>query len=482
MLADGDEDRITEAAIAWAERYGGDTDERSKWLDDWSQRAGNKAGWQTLERVACTLIDGYADERNAREHAAIVFPPLSSEEIAAAEADIKAAKPSNVLTPKPYVWTPADQIKPREWVYGNHYIRRYVTATFAPGAVGKSAHALVEALDMVTRRGILRKKVQDPKPLRVWYWNGEDPQEELDRRLAAICLHHGISEADIDGRLFVNSGRDSPIIVATEDREGCQIQAPVVEALIAAIEACQIDVLILDPFVSVHRVNENDNNRIDMVAKQFAAIADQANISIELIHHTRKGNLDADKGVDDGRGAGALVAAARSVRVLNRMDKDTAEAVGIFENERRSYFRVDAGDKANLTPPAARAHWRHIANLPMNNGTDDRGMDFVGVVERWRVPTPAEAIEANFTPKHITALHRRLAEPDAANRRHVQAGEQWVGYLLADILGWDVQTNKALIGKMIAELVRSGVLAEATGQNAQRHPVRIVEPGSAVAA
>jgi hypothetical protein len=43
---------------------------------------------------------------------------------------------------------------------------------------------------MVTGRNLLNAK---PKgQLRVWYWNGEDPMEELQRRFAAVALHYGL--------------------------------------------------------------------------------------------------------------------------------------------------------------------------------------------------------------------------------------------------------------------------------------------------
>ena len=34
---------------------------------------------------------------------------------------------------------------------------------------------------------------------RVWLWNGEDPQDELQRRIAAACARYGI---DFDGFLL----------------------------------------------------------------------------------------------------------------------------------------------------------------------------------------------------------------------------------------------------------------------------------------
>jgi hypothetical protein len=47
--------------------------------------------------------------------------------------------------------------------------------------------------------------------------------------------------------------------------------------------------------------------------------------------------------VDDARGAGSLKDAGRSMRVLNAMSKEEAEAVCIKPDVRRSDFRVDAG-------------------------------------------------------------------------------------------------------------------------------------------
>ena len=59
---------------------------------------------------------------------------------------------------------------------------------------------------MVTGRPLLG--VKPTQRCRVWLWNGEDPYDELERRIGAACLHFGIKAEEIDGWLFVNSGRD----------------------------------------------------------------------------------------------------------------------------------------------------------------------------------------------------------------------------------------------------------------------------------
>ena len=119
------------------------------------------------------------------------------------------------------------------------------------------------------------------------------------------------------------------------------------------IRANRIDVMLVDPFVSTHRVTENDNNAIDEVARVWAGIADETNTAIDLVHHTRK-TYGAEVTVEDGRGASALVFASRSARALNIMTKEEAAKAGAENN--RLFFREENG-KANLSPPIEKATW-----------------------------------------------------------------------------------------------------------------------------
>ena len=70
----------------------------------------------------------------------------------------------------------------------------------------------------------------------------------------------------------------------------------------ATIHAKQIDVVMIDPFISSHQVPENDNNAIDAVAKTWTMIADITNTAIDLAHHTRK--TGGGRGHSRGRSRG----------------------------------------------------------------------------------------------------------------------------------------------------------------------------------
>ena len=179
-----------------------------------------------------------------------------------------SAAPSALLEPTPFKWRDPASFPRRRFAYGGHYVRRFLSVTAATTKTGKSTLSLVEAVAMATGRNLLG--VEPMARLKVWYWNGEDPLEEIERRVMGICLHYGIVQSAIEGKLYLDSGRDAPIIIATQRKDGIVVSDLVEKALTDALIAGQFDILIIDPVVSVHRVSENDNTAIDAVAKTFS--------------------------------------------------------------------------------------------------------------------------------------------------------------------------------------------------------------------
>jgi hypothetical protein len=348
--------------------------------------AGKRAGFPALaetfgkgaaKKVADWL--GYKGERDGDEHGPRPFAPIEGD---------AGAEPIK-FTPTPFKWREPSTFPRRQFVYGRHYARQYLSVTVAPTKVGKSSLDLVEAVAMASGRNLLG--VEPVRPMRVWYWNGEDPQEELERRVLAICLYYGIKRGELEETLFLDSGRDTEIIVATQAKTGgAVIATPVEDALTSALIEGKFDVLTLDPAVSVHRVSENDNMAIDAVAKTFGRISGNANAAIETVHHTRKlGGQEAT--TEDSRGASSYTAAARDVRALNRMTKDEGAKAGIEEGKERLYFKVDTDGNHS---PASTTEWFNLASQGLGNGSggpiDDQ--DYVGVVVPWKLPDAFEGV------------------------------------------------------------------------------------------
>ena len=369
-------------------------------------------------------------------------------------------KPPEPLKASAFVWRAEADIPPRKWLYGRHLLRKFLSVDVAAGGVGKSSVKIGEALAMASNRQIYGKEIGEG-PLRVWLYNLEDPLEETERRIHATAKYFHISPDDVAGRLFVDSGREQPCIIAEETSDGGRIVRPVVDSLIDEIKAKCIDVLILDPFVSSHSLSENDNRLMNMVAKEWGKIADECNCSINLVHHVRKAN-GSETTTDSARGAKSITDAARSVVVYNRMTKDEAELAGIKPDQASFHFRT-ANDKANLAP-AEKADWFRMNNVDLDNG------DKVGVACPWEWPDTFAGISLDKTRRVQNAVGEGKYRMDVRSK-------DWVGNIVSTVLEMDPDEDKKRLQKIIREWVKNDVLRVYIDLDKNREEREFVEVG-----
>lgn len=317
------------------------------------------------------------------------FADLCDADIASAFGAVLAAggpsRKAELRGPTPFIYKDPSTIPPRDWILGRWFLRGEITAAIAPGGVGKSSFAATAALSIATGRSLLGPQVWGG-PQGVWVFNLEDDSQELSRSISASMMHHKITNAELAGKLFVDSGLDQKLCTAKRVRDGFELIEPVYEMMCGFIRENNIAMLIIDPFVSSHDVMENDNGAIDAVVKRWKRVAVDSGCGICLVHHTSKGGVTNGVSAMSSRGAVALTDAARIVLVFNRMDKKTGEGFGITNgNEHRSYFSVE-DDKHNRAPPES-AKWFRLVSVALNNQTRIHSMgDHIGVVEPWTPP------------------------------------------------------------------------------------------------
>lgn len=337
----------------------------------------------------------------------------------------------------PTAWQMPDHVPPREWVYGRALCRQIVSGIVSPGGVGKSSLAMVDALAMVTGRKLLHHWVPNGDGYRVWYWCGEDPMDELHRRLMAACLHYEISADDIGSRLFVDSGREQPIEIVSLAPNGMAVAMPVKDVLIRQMKERQIDVLIIDPFVTCHGVSENSNEQINVVVSAWRDVAHQANAAIELVHHANKaGSGDSIK---DGRGASAFADGIRGGRVLAPLSFEDGEKMGLTAEETSRITRVMNGAKPNMQPRGIHASYFKMVSVPLNNGNDAYpDGDEIGVATDWQPPDAFDDVKLDDLAKVQDAIaaadHAPASNPTNSN---------WAGYIVADVLDLDIGDPKS---------------------------------------
>ena len=282
---------------------------------------------------------------------------------------------------------------------------------------------------------------------------------------------------DIGDRLFVDSGRTMPIVIAQDVKFGTRINEPMVKEMIAALRDNRIDVLIIDPFISCHRVSENDNSAIERVAKEWSHVAEAANCSIQAAHHTRKTGGEGAT-VDDGRGASALRDAARTARTINTMTEREAESAEIESRERGYYFRCDIG-KANLTPPADQADWFKLVSVDLENPGPDADWgsgDHIGVVQAWNYP---RATAPNITAVDIRRVQAAIKDGGPWRFDQRSQRDPWVGIPIAKALGLDLlrKGDKRAVVKLVNDWLQAGILDRVDGHDSRGDQHQYVEPG-----
>ncbi|QQM06121.1 hypothetical protein I8G32_04701 [Rhodopseudomonas palustris] len=388
--------------------------------------------------------------------------PDEPESLFPREAPPAPERPPFKLAPTPYSFPDPASIPRRRWLYGRHYIRGFVSATVAPGGIGKSSLTIVEALAMTSGKPLLGER--SPENLRVWIWNGEDPVDELQRRVAAAMHHYSVGPADVGDRLLIDSGMEQPITLAEDGRSGARLNEDVMAELVRVIKSRKIDAVIVDPLVSSHRVSENDNGAVDLVVKAWGRIAFQTGASVMLVHHVRKTNGDAIT-VEDARGASALVNGTRVARALTPMTPNEGAKLGV--EKPWLFFRSGGVTKNNLAPaeaaPAEKASWFALQSVPLGNGAGEgvdalMSGDTVGVV----VLADLAAAAGPRDPDTIGRILQALGDDDW--RADVRAGDAWIGSPVAGAIGLNAAdaADRAVINGQVKRMLRDGLLEQIT--------------------
>jgi hypothetical protein len=281
----------------------------------------------------------------------------------------------------------------------------------------------------------------------------EDDRDELHRRLLAICKHHRIEPAELKGWLFCRDLNGGPKL-AGHDNKGRRCVGSLDGMLRRAIARTRCDLLILDPFVKLHALNESDNPDMDFVCSLLIKIAQDCNIAVDSPAHTHKGAITAGD-ADARRGASAQRDAGRLDFTFTVMSEDEAKRFGIPADERKRYMRLDKA-KANIMRPV-KARWFRLVSVPLGNATPEYpDGDEIQAIERWAPPAVWEGID----PETLNAILDEIETGLPSGRRYSNHGSA------KDRAAWHVVQQhcpgktEALCREIITQWVEAAVLIE----------------------
>lgn len=362
----------------------------------------------------------------------------------------------------------AAMIPRRRWLVGSFAIRGHLTVLVAPPGAGKSTLGIALAVAGVTGRGeIVGETVHET--IKAWVWNNEDDRNELRRRLAAIMQQWNVAPSDLRGKLGLNSGSERPLVIAKATKDGAVVRLPDIEAIIDRVRLEGIGLLIVDPFVETHEVDENNNAQIKAVAAMWREVARRGDCAVVIVHHTGKppsASPDAWTGsLSASRGASSLGGVARIMRTLFAMSQSDADKFGLDADERRLWVRLDDA-KANLSLASGSARWFKRVSITIANGEE------VGAL----VPgdPAARNDERDFDPaldaRVEAAIERHWSDGTPLSERP-EARDRFAQAILSRELG----ASADAIRDAIVRLQRAGaVLTETFCQRTKKKGLRVV--------
>lgn len=117
----------------------------------------------------------------------------------------------------------------------------------------------------------------------VLLYAAEDSEEMLRHRIDALCMSRGISLPDI------------PLFVITEPSLRLDLPSHQ-QKLSHTLAGLKPELLILDPFVRLHRQNENDAGAVSAILGFLRELQRHHLTAIILVHHTRKNGAAGNPG------------------------------------------------------------------------------------------------------------------------------------------------------------------------------------------
>lgn len=298
-------------------------------------------------------------------------------------------------------------IPARPWLLHGMLMKQNVTLLLAPGSVGKSSLSIAFAAHIARGEEFLGQKAD--RPYKTIVYNAEDDLDEQSRRLLAMCIKHGFDYRDVVPNLMLLSQQQIRLNLVNEEFRQPIMNETVVRQLIEKASDPDVGLLVIDPLVKVHSIDEGDNSKMDFVMETLQYIAREADVAVMALHHVNKGGDRSGRtgDADISRGASAITNAARVAFTLLTPTDDDAEQYGFKDDQRNSWVRMDDA-KMNLTLSRSKPNWFKKEGVGIASG------DVVGVLKH-------EDIEKCFKPLHI-----RIAEQLANHMGSLGSGAMGV--------------------------------------------------------
>jgi hypothetical protein len=175
-----------------------------------------------------------------------------------------------------------DQPAERRWLVEELWAEEAVGIVGGEPKVGKSFLALDLVVAVASGTPCLRQ-YPIPRPGRVLLYAAEDALHLVRRRLDGICRAAGVELAALDVHVIT-----APTLRL--DHPGDR------DRLAATVAALRPRLLVLDPFVRLHRIDENVSGEVAPLLAYLRELQRRHQLAVAVVHHARKGAARARAG------------------------------------------------------------------------------------------------------------------------------------------------------------------------------------------
>ena len=169
----------------------------------------------------------------------------------------------------------AERAEDQRWLVTDLWSEQAVGIIGGEPKCCKSFLALDLAVAVATGRPCLRRFAV-PNPGRVLLYAAEDALHIVRRRLDGICAAAAVELADLDVQ----------VITAPSLRLDLEADQAKLDQTIARLKP---RMLVLDPFVRLHRIDENVSGEVAPLLAYLRDLQRRHRLAVILVHHARKG-------------------------------------------------------------------------------------------------------------------------------------------------------------------------------------------------
>ena len=174
-----------------------------------------------------------------------------------------------------------DSVEGTSWLIEGLWTEEAVGIVSGQPKLGKTWLALDLALSVATGTAALEKYAV-PRPGPVLLFAAEDPPRALRSRLEGLCNRRGLRIESVPVNVILSSS----LRLDTLDDQA---------RLAEAVARHRPRLLVLDPFVRLHRIDENRALEVSGVLAYLRQLQREEHVAILVVHHSRKAGAESSQ-------------------------------------------------------------------------------------------------------------------------------------------------------------------------------------------